>query len=306
MTTATLPGEIARAWMLEPFEDFLAVEQGSADRTREAYARDVSRLAAFALSRGKRRPADLDTKLLREFVYHLKDVGLAASSIRRNVSSLRTYFAFLIAEGQVEADPSERLELPRRWRTLPDVLSADEVGRLLAAPTHDDPLYYRDRAMLEVAYGAGLRVSEWISLTLRDVQADEGLVRVFGKGGKERLVPLGRSAVGAVLLYLRELRPRLDRGASRGVLFLNAQGRPLSRMGAWTILRKYVARAGVTKHVSPHTLRHTFATHLLEGGADLRAVQEMLGHADISTTQIYTHVDREYLRQVHKQYHPRA
>ncbi|HEX7120853.1 MAG TPA: tyrosine-type recombinase/integrase, partial [Gemmatimonadaceae bacterium] len=134
----------------------------------------------------------------------------------------------------------------------------------------------------------------------------EGIVRVFGKGGKERLVPLGRSAVGAVLLYLRELRPRLDRGASRGVLFLNAQGRPLSRMGAWTILRKYVARAGITKHVSPHTLRHTFATHLLEGGADLRAVQEMLGHADISTTQIYTHVDREYLRQVHKQYHPRA
>ncbi|HEX7123148.1 MAG TPA: site-specific integrase, partial [Gemmatimonadaceae bacterium] len=180
MTTATLPGDIARAWLLEPFEDYLAVEQGSADRTREAYARDVSRLASFALSRGKRRPADLDIKLLREFVYHLKDLGLAASSIRRNVSSLRTYFAYLLAEGQIQTDPSERLELPRRWRTLPDVLTADEVSRLLAAPRHDDPLYYRDRAMLEVAYGAGLRVSEWISLTLRDVRADEGIVRVFG------------------------------------------------------------------------------------------------------------------------------
>jgi integrase/recombinase XerD len=165
---------------------------------------------------------------------------------------------------------------------------------------------FRDRALLELAYGAGLRVSEWITLGVRDLLLEEGLVRVFGKGSKERLVPIGRSAIGAAAIYLRELRPRLEKGEGKGILFLNARGRPLTRMGAWKILRGYVERAGITKHVSPHTLRHSFATHLLEGGADLRAVQEMLGHVDIATTQIYTHVDREYLRQVHRSYHPRG
>jgi integrase/recombinase XerD len=203
-------------------------------------------------------------------------------------------------------DPSERLETPKRWRTLPEVLTVADVERLLAAPTLDEPLAFRDRALLELAYGAGLRVSEWITLGVRDLLLEDSLVRVFGKGSKERLVPIGRTAVGAVAVYLRELRPRLERGAGEGVLFLNARGEPLSRMGAWKILRKYVQAAGIEKHVSPHTLRHSFATHLLEGGADLRAVQEMLGHVDISTTQIYTHVDREYLRSVHRQFHPRA
>jgi integrase/recombinase XerD len=164
---------------------------------------------------------------------------------------------------------------------------------------------FRDRALLELAYGAGLRVSEWITLPTRDVALEEGLVRVLGKGNKERLVPIGRRAIGAVAIYLRELRPKLERGGGRGILFLNARGTPLSRMGAWKILRHHVTQAGITKRVTPHTLRHSFATHLLEGGADLRAVQEMLGHADISTTQIYTHVDREYLRSVHRQFHPR-
>jgi len=172
--------------------------------------------------------------------------------------------------------------------------------------TLDEAMAFRDRAMLELAYGAGLRVSEWISLGVRDVLLEEALVRVFGKGSKERLVPIGRRAIGAVAIYVRELRPRLERGGGKGVLFLNARGTPLTRMGAWKMLRKYVEKAGLEKHVSPHTLRHSFATHLLEGGADLRAVQEMLGHADISTTQIYTHVDREYLRTVHRQFHPRG
>ena len=160
--------------------------------------------------------------------------------------------------------------------------------------------------MLELAYAAGLRVSEWIGILSKDIVLDEMVVRVFGKGGKERLVPIGRKAVGAIAMYVRELRPVLEKGAGEGRLFLNARGRPLSRMGAWKILRKYVEKAGIEKPVTPHTLRHSFATHLLEGGADLRAVQEMLGHADISTTQIYTHVDREHLRQVHKQFHPRG
>jgi integrase/recombinase XerD len=291
---------------LGPFGDFLTLEQGTSPLTVEAYRRDIERLIDYVRIKGAASPVDITSRTLREFVYHLKDIGLAPSSIRRNISATRTYFKFLLAESAVVRDPSERLETPKKWRTLPEVLTVEEVSRLIAAPTLDDPLAFRDRAMLELAYGAGLRVSEWITLGVRDVLLEDKLVRVFGKGSKERLVPIGRSAIGAVATYVRELRPRLERGDGKGILFLNARGTPLSRMGAWKILAKYVAQAGIQKHVSPHTLRHSFATHLLEGGADLRAVQEMLGHADISTTQIYTHVDREYLRQVHKQFHPRA
>jgi integrase/recombinase XerD len=307
-----------RAFLLERFSDFLALEKGASVRTQEAYARDVARFADFALMRGASAPIGVTPRMLREFVYQLKDLGLSPASIRRNVSAVRSYFRFLIGDGHVVRDPSERLETPQRWRTLPEVLAVDEIQRLLAAPTMDDPLYFRDRAMLELAYGAGLRVSEWIGIGVKDVWLDEGLVRVFGKGSKERLVPIGRNAIAALAIYLRELRPKLEghvSGASaakktaratHGAFFLNARGEPLSRMGAWKILAKYVKRAGIRKRVSPHTLRHSFATHLLERGADLRAVQEMLGHADISTTQIYTHVDREYLRKVHRRYHPRA
>lgn len=297
---------VPRAFLLDRFGDYLALERGASARTNEAYLRDVTRLVTFALLKGAPAPVDLTARLLRTYVYHLKDLGLSPASIRRNVSAARTYFRFLLADGHVVRDPTERLETPKRWRTLPEVLTVAETRSLLEAPTVDDPLYFRDRALLELAYGAGLRVSEWIGIGTRDVMMEEALVRVFGKGAKERLVPIGRSAIAALAIYLRELRPRLERGKGRGALFLNARGEPLSRMGAWKILRRYVDRAGLTKHVSPHTLRHSFATHLLEGGADLRAVQEMLGHADISTTQIYTHVDREYLRQVHRQYHPRA
>ena len=293
-------------FQLDRFGDFLTLEQGSSPRTLEAYRRDVERLVDYARIKGAASPVDVTSRMLREFVYHLKDLGLSPSSIRRNISAVRTYFRFLLADGVVARDPSERLETPQRWRTLPDVLTVQEIERLIGAPTLDDPLAFRDRAMLELAYGAGLRVSEWITIGVRDVLLEDKLVRVFGKGSKERLVPIGRSAIGAVATYLREQRPRLERGGGKGILFLNARGEPLSRMGAWKILRRYVERSGITKAVSPHTLRHSFATHLLEGGADLRAVQEMLGHADISTTQIYTHVNREYLRQVHRQYHPRG
>ena len=306
MTVRALDGNVARAFLIERYQDFLSLEQGSSPLTLEAYLRDVERFATYAAVRGATGPTDVDARALREFVYHLKDLGLAPASIRRNVSAVRGYFRFLLAEGLVVRDPSERLETPKRWRTLPEVLTVADVERLLAAPTLDEPLAFRDRALLELAYGAGLRVSEWITLGVRDLLLEDSLVRVFGKGSKERLVPIGRTAVGAVAVYLRELRPRLERGAGEGVLFLNARGEPLSRMGAWKILRKYVQAAGIEKRVSPHTLRHSFATHLLEGGADLRAVQEMLGHVDISTTQIYTHVDREYLRSVHRQFHPRA
>ena len=296
----------SRGFLLARFTDYVALEQGLSPRTQEAYARDLHRFAEYADAKGMAAPGDITARSLREYVYHLKDLGLAPASIRRNVSAVRTYFRFLTGDGILVRDPSERLETPKRWRTLPDVLTVAEVQQILASPTLDDALVFRDRALLELAYGAGLRVSEWITVGVRDLLLEDGLVRVFGKGSKERLVPIGRSAIGAAAIYLRELRPKLERGEGKGVLFLNARGKPLTRMGAWKILRGHVERAGLTKRVSPHTLRHSFATHLLEGGADLRAVQEMLGHVDIATTQIYTHVDREYLRKVHRSYHPRG
>lgn len=304
MTVA--PGEIERDFQLEPFRDYLSLEAGHSPNTVEAYLRDLRRLGEFAASKGVRGPAQITRTHLRDFVYLLKDLGLSPATIRREVSAVRTYFGFLIGEGRVGQDPSDRLESPQRWRRLPETLSVKEVEALLAAPQVDEPLAWRDRAFLELAYGAGLRVSELCGLGLAGLLPEEGLVRVFGKGGKERLVPIGRGVIGAVSTYLHTLRPRLDRGKSGGRVLLNVRGEPLSRVGAWGIVKRCARRAGITKRVTPHTLRHSFATHLLEGGADLRAVQEMLGHADLSTTQIYTHVDREYLRSVHKQFHPRA
>lgn len=298
--------ELSRAFLLEPFQDFLGMESGNSRHTLDGYTRDVRRFAAFAVSKHVTDPEDVTEKLLRELIYHLKDLGLAPTSIRRQISTLRTYFRFLVAEGHVTVDPSDRLELPKTWRTLPDVLTYQEVEALLAAPNPDEPLGWRDRALLEVGYGTGVRVSELVGLGVKDVWYDDALVRVVGKGSKERLVPIGRRALGAAALYAREIRPNLDRGEAEERLFLNARGSPLTRVGAWGIVKRSAERAGIEKGVSPHTLRHTFATHLLEGGADLRAVQEMLGHADLSTTQIYTHVDRDYLVKVHKAYHPRG
>jgi integrase/recombinase XerD len=305
MSRATVDDTVSRAFYVERFDDFLALEQGASVETSKAYKLDIARFVTYVSVKGAKSPADIGARTLREYVFHLKDLGLSPASIRRNVSAVRSYFKFLVGEGYVVRDPSERLETPQKWRTLPEVLGVDEIEKLLTAPSLDEHFAFRDRAMLELAYGAGLRVSEWISLGVRDVMLQDHLVRVFGKGAKERLVPIGRRAIGAIAIYLREQRPKLEKGEGRGILFLNARGEPMSRMGAWKILRKYVDQVGITKPVTPHTLRHSFATHLLEGGADLRAVQEMLGHVDISTTQIYTHVDREYLRSVHKQFHPR-
>ena len=306
MTAPTIRAQIDRDFWLESFRDFLALESGHSANTVESYLRDLRRLGEFATSRGVRDPAKLTRPLLRNFVYLLKDLGLSPASIRRAVSAVRTYYGFLIGEGRVADDPSDRLESPRRGRSLPVTLSVGEVEALLGAPRVEEPLAWRDRALLELGYGAGLRVSELCGLGLTDLLLSENLVRVFGKGGKERLVPIGRSVIGAVSVYLHTMRPELDKGKSRGRVLLNARGQPLSRVGAWGVVKRTTERAGITKRVTPHTLRHSFATHLLEGGADLRAVQEMLGHADLSTTQIYTHVDREYLHSVHKQFHPRA
>ena len=306
MTIPQLRAQVDRDFWLEGFRDFLALESGHSANTVESYLRDLRRLGEFATSRGVRDPGRLTRPLLRDFVFMLKDVGLSSASIRRGVSAIRTYYGFLVGEGRVQEDPSDRLETPRRGRALPETLSVKEVEALLASVKVEEPLAWRDRALLELGYGAGLRVSELCGLALRDLLLSENLVRIFGKGGKERLVPLGRAVIGAVSVYLHTKRPQLDRGKSKGRVLLNARGEPLSRVGAWGIVKRATRRAGITKRVTPHTLRHSFATHLLEGGADLRAVQEMLGHADLSTTQIYTHVDREYLRSVHKQFHPRG
>ena len=297
---------VDRAFWLEGFRDYLSLEAGHSPNTVDAYLRDLRRMGEFALARGAREPASVTRTHLRDFVYLLKDLGLSVATIRRSVSAIRTYYGFLAGEGRVRNDPSDRLETPRRGRVLPDTLTVAEVESLLAAPGIDDPLAWRDRALLELAYGAGMRVSELCGLGITDLLLTDGLVRVFGKGSKERLVPLGRKTIGAVSVYLHQLRPTLDRGHGGGRVLLNARGEPLSRVGAWGIVKRAAQRAGIRKRVTPHTLRHSFATHLLEGGADLRAVQEMLGHADLSTTQIYTHVDREYLRSVHRQFHPRA
>jgi integrase/recombinase XerD len=306
MTARQLRPQIDRDFWLEGFRDFLALEAGHSANTVESYLRDLRRMGEFATSRGIREPNRITRALLRDFIYLLKDLGLSPASIRRSVSAMRTYYGFLAGEGRVTDDPSDRLETPRRGRTLPETLSVPEVEALLASPNLEHPLAWRDRALLELAYGAGLRVSELCGLALTDLLLAENLVRVFGKGGKERLVPIGRSVIGAASVYLHQMRPELDRGRSKGRVLLNARGEPLSRVGAWGVVRRATERAGIQKRVTPHTLRHSFATHLLEGGADLRAVQEMLGHADLSTTQIYTHVDREYLRSVHKQFHPRG
>jgi integrase/recombinase XerD len=305
-TRAVKPQPPDRAFWLEGFRDYLYLEAGNSPNTIENYDRDLRRLMGFLNSRGIDAPNRVSPKLLRDFVYHLKDLGLAPSSIRRQVSAIRTYYRFLVGEGHCGEDPSAQLEIPKGWRRLPEVLSVDEVETLLSSPNPDEPLAWRDRALLELAYATGVRASELVGLSVVDVWFDDSLVRVIGKGDKERLVPVGRRALGAAAVYAREIRPVLDRGHTEGRFVLNARGRPLTRVGAWGIVRRHAKRSGIEKRVTPHTLRHTFATHLLEGGADLRAVQEMLGHADLSTTQLYTHVDREYLRSVHKSFHPRA
>ncbi len=297
-----------RAFRFEQFQDYLTFERGLSDRTLAAYERDLDRWARFLEAHGVDSPDAVTPGHLREWVFSLKEAQLAPTSIRRAQSAVRTYYAFLLAEGSVTADPTERLESPKLGRRLPDFLTRDEVSALLDAPDPGAALHWRDRAILELLYATGMRVSELAELPLSSLDLDEGFLTVFGKGGKERLVPVGEPALRALGRYLREVRPTLDRaqGKGKGRVFLNTRGTPLSRVAVWTLVKNSARRAGITRKVSPHTLRHTFATHLLEGGADLAAVQELLGHADIATTQIYTHVDREYLREVHRRYHPRG
>jgi integrase/recombinase XerD len=285
--------------------DHLRVERGLAGNTLAAYGHDLARLQAFAQHR--RRPLlALTQSDVAVFIGGLREQGLSARSVARVVHAWRGFFRFTVREGRRREDPMENLRAPRAFKALPRFLTLAQVDALLAAPQPDTPLGLRDRAMLEVLYATGLRVSELIGLRATDLDLQVGLLTCFGKGRKERLVPLGRQAQRWIKRYLEDARGRLTRGRPVATLFVNHHGRRLSRMGVWGIVRRHAITAGVARVLTPHVLRHSFATHLLERGADLRALQAMLGHADISTTQIYTHVTRERLRRVYDQYHPRA
>lgn len=291
--------------VLDQLLNHLAIEVGLSPNTIESYRRDLERYIKFLHERKVSRIDEISEEHITGFIVVRSRQGLAANSIARNLSSIRRFHKFLVTEGYSDSDPTAVLESPKRWRKLPTVLNIGQIEKLLDQPKGDTALSIRDRAILEFLYATGVRISELSKIKRKDLLSEVGLVRVFGKGQKERIIPIGEAAVRATLRYLGEVRPSLAKEYSEDVLFLNNRGKPLSRMGLWKILRKYVVLAGIRKKVSPHTIRHSFATHLLEGGADLRAVQEMLGHADISTTQIYTHLDREYLKQEHRDHHPR-
>jgi integrase/recombinase XerD len=295
-----------RDFRLGWFADFLSFERGLSDRSARAYVGDVERLVEWLGSEGLASPDAVTPAHLRSYVFHLKDAGLAPASIRRALSAVRSYFAFLVEEGAVASDPTELLEPPRSWRTLPTVLTPQEVDRMLGTVDPESPVHWRDRGILELLYATGMRVSELTDLSLPRLDLPERLVQVLGKGARERLLPFGEPAARALERYLREVRPGLDRGKSGGRVFLNRRGTGLTRMTVWTLVGSAARDAGIDRKVSPHTLRHSFATHLLAGGAGLEVVQDLLGHADIATTQVYTHLDREHLKKIHRAHHPRG
>lgn len=290
---------------LDSFCHHLALEKGLSENTLRAYRRDLQRYSDFLEERGIGDVEGVGAEAIQDFAQKLAEDGLSPNSIARNFSAMRSFHKFLLREGFAAGDPTEMLETPHLRRRLPATLTVDEVMNILECP--DPEGAPRDRAILEVLYGAGLRVSELIHLKKENVLFDEGVLRIIGKGNKERYVPIGEQAMYWLKQYLARERPLLVNGsARRSQVFLNRFGNPLSRMAVWNIVRKYVLMANVNKRVYPHIFRHSFATHLLENGADLRAVQEMLGHTDIATTQIYTHVTRQYLKEEYHSFHPRG
>ncbi len=291
---------------LDLFMNYLAVERGLARNTLEAYGRDLSRYLTWLQTAGVTVPEAISAPLILRFLAVCKDEGLAPRSRSRALVAIRTFHKFLVAERLCAHNPTGQVTAPRSLAALPKTLSPQDVDALLASPKGEGMLARRDRAMLEILYATGLRVSELITLKLNDLQLDVGYLTAFGKRGKQRIVPLGEAAIAELRDYLATARPKFDRGGLTPVLFLNRSGMGLTRQGFWKMIKRRAREAGIHRHITPHTLRHSFATHLLENGADLRAVQAMLGHADISTTQIYTHVTRERLRQIHARHHPRG
>jgi integrase/recombinase XerD len=300
------PDGPAAARYVTPFLDHLRIERGFSEHTVAAYAADLRRYSAFLSARGVRRPADATRALVSDHLANLTREGCAPASVARALSAMRTFHRFLLAEGLATENPTARQPAPRRWRRLPRALSLADVERLIGSPRGDGALARRDRALLELAYATGLRAAEIVGLRIADTDLSDRFVRVTGKGGRSRVVPFGRTAATALTDYLAGPRHQLLRGGRESVVFLNHRGRPLTRVGYWTILKRCANQVGLSARVHPHVLRHTFATHLLEGGADLRVVQELLGHASIATTQIYTHVERTRLLEVHRTYHPRG
>jgi integrase/recombinase XerD len=292
--------------VLDAYLNYLTVEKGLARNTLEAYGRDLGRYADFVVRRDVKSWKDVTPELLVTFLEQTRKGGLASVSMNRNLVAIRGFHKYLMQEKLAEASPVANIELAKGWMRLPDTLSQEEMATLLKAPGCETPAGIRDTAMLELLYATGLRVSELIALDMKHINWQVGYLIAFGKGDKERIVPIGQVAYEAVKLYIDQVRPGLLKGRMSDVLFLNRRGGRLTRQGFWKIVRYYTLRAGLLKKVHPHTFRHSFASHLLEGGADLRSVQMMLGHADISTTQIYTHISGERLKSIHKKCHPRG
>ncbi len=292
--------------LVDQFFNFLLVEKGLSKKTIEAYSRDISRYRDFLAENKAAVFSEEDTPLILKYLIHLRKSGLAARSRARHLIAIRGLYRFLFQEKNLRSDPARLIDLPKTSFKLPDVLTRQEIELLMRAPDTAKPLGVRDAAMLEVLYAAGLRVSELVNLTLRDINLEAGFVRVLGKGSKERIVPIGMPAKQKIDHYLGTVRSSRLKDKSSPYLFVARAGRPMTRQGFWKLLRRYAQQAGLSKKISPHSLRHSFASHMLEGGADLRAVQVMLGHVDISTTQIYTHVTRDHLKQLHRKFHPRG
>jgi len=291
---------------IEPFLDYLLVECGLAHNTICAYRRDLTHFARYCGEQRLTDPDLLSPISLQKFAKQLSQVSLGSASIARHLAAVRMFLRFHLLTGLIKKDICSALDSPRTWRRLPRVLNQQRTMDLIAGPDPDSPLYLRDRALLELLYATGIRASEAAGLTVKSINFPVGYLNCIGKGNKERIVPVHNQALSAVQQYLKQLRPQLARqDEAASALFLSRTGQPLSRIEMWRIVKKAAQRAGMVGKISPHTLRHCFGSHLLQGGADLRSVQEMLGHADVTTTQIYTQVDQEYLRRVHKQYHPR-
>ncbi|MGA2462759.1 MAG: site-specific tyrosine recombinase XerD [Thermodesulfobacteriota bacterium] len=292
--------------ILDQFLHYLIVEKGLSKNTIDAYSHGLNRFLDYLRKKGIQEMPSVSKFDVRAFLLALKKQGLSTKTVLRNLVAIRTLFQFLIQEGILEANPIEELESPKISKTLPEILTLKEVEQLLEQPNPQTPLAIRDRAMLEVLYATGMRVSELTHLPINQVNLEGGYVLVFGKGSKERIIPLGSEAMKWVALYLKVARERLAKGKESPFLFINRSGRGMSRQQFWKNIKAYGRRAGIRKRITPHLLRHSFASHLLEGGADLRSVQMMLGHVDISTTQIYTHVTGERLKKIHQRYHPRG
>ncbi len=292
---------------LKNFLNYLNIEKGLSQNTLSSYKTDLENFTLFLEEHQIFSFSKVATKNISDFLIVLDEIGLSVTTKSRYLSSIRGLFKYLLAESIIDKDVTEKIDLPKTRRKLPDILSVNEVFAIINAPDTNKLAGKRDRAILETMYACGLRVSELISLEIRNIIFDDEIIRVFGKGSKERLIPIGTEALNWISIYLQDVRPHFNKfSLGNDILFLNQRGKPLTRMGIWKILKFYTQLAGIEKQVHPHTFRHCFATHLLEGGADLRAVQEMLGHSDISTTQIYTHIDREYIKEVHKTFHPRS